>query len=120
MGCPEVQENDSKYTAVGVRGQMNLQKVPETWYVGGHQDSKDMALAKMPNSGEIELEETTSGAQTWVPVEAGDHQPIFKIFKPELFLSKGNAGTKMEERLKERPPSDCFNMGFIPCMHTKS
>jgi hypothetical protein len=26
-------------------------------------------------------------------------------FDPELFLSKGNAGTKMEQRLKERTSS---------------
>jgi hypothetical protein len=26
-----------------------------------------------------------------------------KLFNPELSLSKGNAGTKVEQRLKERP-----------------
>jgi hypothetical protein len=29
-----------------------------------------------------------------------------KIFNPELYLSKGNKGTKMEQRLKERPSRD--------------
>jgi hypothetical protein len=72
-----------------------------------------MTLAEMPNSGEIELEDT------WSPVEAGGHPPIFKNFDPELFLSKGNAGTKMEQRLKERPSSDRPNLGCIPCVHTK-
>jgi hypothetical protein len=29
---------------------------------------------------------------------------LLKIFYPELFLSKGNTGTKMEHRLKESYP----------------
>jgi hypothetical protein len=29
-----------------------------------------------------------------------------KMFNPELSLPKGNAGTKMEQRLKERPSRD--------------
>jgi hypothetical protein len=33
-----------------------------------------------------------------------------KIFDPELFLSKVNAGAKMEQRLKERPSRDCPTM----------
>jgi hypothetical protein len=48
------------------------------------------------------------------PVEAWGHPHILKIFGPELFLSKGNAGTKMEKRLKERP-----NLGSIPGRSTK-
>jgi len=46
--------------------------------------------------------------------KARGHPPIFKIFDPELFLSKGNARTKKEQRLKERPSSDRPNMGSIP------
>jgi hypothetical protein len=30
------------------------------------------------------------------------HQPTFKIFHPEFFLFKRNAGTKMDQRQKER------------------
>ena len=43
----------------GVRGCRNLQKVPETWDVRGSQDSMGVTLTEMPNSGEMELEETT-------------------------------------------------------------
>jgi hypothetical protein len=32
---------------------------------------------------------------------------------PELFLSKGTAGTKMEKRLRERRSSDQSNLGSI-------
>jgi hypothetical protein len=39
-------------------------------------------------------------------VEGWGHPPTFKIFDPELFLSKRNVETKMEQRLKERPSSD--------------
>jgi hypothetical protein len=28
--------------------------------------------------------------------------PVFKILDPKVFPFKGNAGTKMEQRLKER------------------
>ena len=79
----------------------------------GYQDLLEMPLAKMPNSGELELEEITSNKQTWTSIEAESHQPIFNA---ELFLSKGNAGTKMEQR----PPSVWPNLGSIPCTHTKS
>jgi hypothetical protein len=35
-------------------------------------------------------------------------------FEPELFLSKRNAGTKMEQRLKERLAIYWPNLGSIP------
>jgi hypothetical protein len=35
------------------------------------------------------------------------------MFDPELFLSKGNAETKMEQRLKEKPSSDSSHLGSI-------
>jgi hypothetical protein len=41
----------------------------------------------MPNSGEMEPEETTSRTGM-------GHQRIFKFFDPELFLTKRNSGTK--------------------------
>jgi hypothetical protein len=31
----------------------------------------------------------------------GFPQPTFKVFNPKLFLCKRNAGTKLEQRLKE-------------------
>jgi hypothetical protein len=40
------------------------------------------------------------------------------MFDPELFLSKGNAGTKLERRLKEQPFRDCSNRGYITCIVT--
>jgi hypothetical protein len=42
-----------------------------------------------------------------------------KNFHPELSLSKGNAGTKMEQRLKERPSRDCPTLPSIPSTDTK-
>ena len=43
----------------------------------------------------------------------------FKNFNPELSLSKGNAETKMEQRLKERPSNNCPTLNYIPSMDTK-
>ena len=59
----------------------------------------------MFNSGEMKPEETTSSRYIGPPVEKWEHQLIFKNFDPELFLSKTNSGTKMEQRLKKRPVS---------------
>jgi hypothetical protein len=47
-------------------------------------------------------------------VERWSHPTIFKISDTKLFLSKRNAGTKTEEKLKERLYTDCPNLGFIP------
>jgi hypothetical protein len=44
---------------------------------------------------------------------------ILFYFDPELFLSKGNARTKMEQGLKERPSRDCPNLGSILRAGTK-
>ena len=43
-----------------VEARENLYKVPETWDVRGSQDSKQITLAEMPNSGKMELEKITS------------------------------------------------------------
>jgi hypothetical protein len=48
------------------------------------------------------------------------HPLIFKNFNPDIIWSKGNVGTKMEQRLRERPPSDPPNFRSIPCTHTKT
>jgi hypothetical protein len=37
------------------------------------------------------------------PVEGRSHLPIFNMFNPELFLSKGNEEIKMEQSLKGHP-----------------
>ena len=61
---PKGQENECKYAAVegGVRWPGNQKKDPESWNVKGNQDSIGMTLAKMPKSGEVEPEETTSSS----------------------------------------------------------
>lgn len=47
----------------------------QTWDGRGYQDSMVMTSAKMPNSREMELEETTSNKHSKPPVDAGDHHP---------------------------------------------
>jgi hypothetical protein len=47
-----------------------------------------MTFTEMPNRGEMEPKETTSSTYTWHIFEAWDHTHIFKVFSPELFLSK--------------------------------
>jgi hypothetical protein len=46
-------------------------------------------------------------------VEGSSHPSIFNFFDPELFMSNGNAETKIEVSLKERPFSDWPNLGFL-------
>jgi hypothetical protein len=60
----------------------------------------------MPNSGEKESKETTSSSQAGSPVERWGHQVTYKFLDPMLFMSKRNAGIKMEQRLKEWLTSD--------------
>jgi hypothetical protein len=52
---------------------------------------------------------------------SGEMGPLthLKIFNPEFSLSKGNAGTKMEQKLKERPPRDLPTVPSIPSAVTK-
>jgi hypothetical protein len=65
-----------------------------------------MKLAEIPNSGDKEPEEITSSSQTGSPVEGWGHQSTYKTYDPKLILSKRNAGTKMEHRLREWSTSD--------------
>jgi hypothetical protein len=60
----------------------------------------------MALSGEMEQETITSNRQTGSLIEGWDHQHTFIFFDPEFFLTKRNAGKKMEQRPKERPSSD--------------
>jgi hypothetical protein len=69
--------------------------------VKGYQDSVEMTLAEMPNSEEMDRD--TSGGMSTNPSSV-----------LELFLSKGNAGAKLEQNLKEQP-----NLRSIPCVGTK-
>jgi hypothetical protein len=59
-------------------------------------------LDEMSNSGERELVEYTSSRRTGHQVEGWGCHSIVKSTDPELFLSEGTAGTKMEKRLRER------------------
>jgi hypothetical protein len=52
-------------------------------------------------------------------VERWGYPCIFKIFDPELSLSKENAETKLEQRLMDRPSSDRLNLRSIPYAGTK-
>ena len=52
----------------------------------GYQDLMGKVLAKMSNSGEMELEGIISSRYTWPPDEAGDYPPIFKMFNSELLI----------------------------------
>ena len=75
----------------------------------GKKSAVRLPALKMPKGGEMEHEETTSSSELWPTVEGSGHHAILKMFDPELFLSKRNAVTKMEQRLKERqtsPPYD--------------
>ena len=51
---------DIQLPRVGVGDRENLEKTPENWNVRISQDSMEMTLAEMSNSGEMEPEETTS------------------------------------------------------------
>ena len=73
-----------------------------------------MTLDEIHNGEKMEPEESTSSIYTGSPLEGWGHLPIFKIFDSELFLSKRNAGTKVEQRLKERPSSEQADLGPIP------
>ena len=48
-------------------------------------DSLKMTLAKMPNSGDIETEETSSSVKTLLQVEGWGHQATFKILNQKYF-----------------------------------
>jgi hypothetical protein len=77
-----------------------------------------VTLAEMPNSGDMEPEETTSSSQTGPPVEGWGHQLTYKTLDPKLVLSQRTAGTKMEQRLKEWPTSDWPILRPIPWTDT--
>jgi len=78
-------------------------KSPETWNEEGSQESMWVTFAKMPYSVDMEFEETTFSSQTQTvpPVRRWGHQPTYKTFGPKFFPSKGNAGTKVGQTLKE-------------------
>jgi hypothetical protein len=86
----------------GLGGGGNLQEVPETCDEEGSQKSVRVTIAEMTNSGNLETEEITYSSQTGPQVEEWRHQTTYKTFNAKLILSKRNAGTKLEQRLKEK------------------
>jgi hypothetical protein len=84
-----------KYVAVWDRGEgrggTSRKSQMPGYTVRGFEDPMGITLANMPSSGEMEPKEATSSRQTW------GYPPIFKTLTAELFLSKGNTGTKMEQ-----------------------
>jgi len=48
----------------------------------------------------------------------GQHTHL-KIFNPEMVLSKGRTGTKMEQRLKGGSSTDCPTWGSLLSANTK-
>jgi hypothetical protein len=79
--------------------------------VRNSQDSRGGTLNEMPYSGEKELVEFTSHLGTGHQVEGWDGHATVKISDPELFFSKGTAGTKMKKSLSERSSSDKCKLG---------
>jgi hypothetical protein len=72
-----------------------------------------VTLAKLPNNEKWEIEKSTSIRLTGLQVEGQRYQCTVKISDPELFLSKWNAGIRLEKILKEGLPRDWPNLGFI-------
>jgi hypothetical protein len=85
----------------------------------GYQDSVGLTLARMH----------TMCRWNWKrlpPVDRHTYsnrgrEPLTHLqnFNPEVFKCKENMGTKLEQRQKEKPPTDQPNLVYIPCMHTK-
>ena len=74
------------------------------------QDSKGGTLDEMPNSGERELQ-STSSRKAGHQAEGWGCHPIVKSSDSELFPSRRIAETKMEKRLRERRSSDRPKLG---------
>jgi hypothetical protein len=69
---------------------------------------KGGTLDEMPNNGKREL---VSSRKTGHQVEGWGCCPIVNTSDPELFLSEGTAGTKMEKSLRKRWPSNQPKLG---------
>jgi hypothetical protein len=90
--CPEVQKNECKYMYL-LLGKEPLES-PRDLGCDRLPGLNGVDLGEMFYSGEMESEDTTSCKQLGPLVEGSGHQHTFKIFDPEFFLSKRNAGTK--------------------------
>jgi hypothetical protein len=73
-----------------------------------------VALTEMPNNENMEPEEATYYSQTGPKVEGCECQHTHKTFNPKFILFKRNAGTKMQQRLKEWPTNNQLNLRPIP------
>jgi len=81
---------------------------------GGSQESMQVTL-EMPNSWDMGLKRPPPGARQDYQWRDGD---TYKTFNPKLILSKRNAGTKLEQRLKEQLTSDRSILRPIPWVGT--
>jgi hypothetical protein len=63
-----------------------------------------LTLAEIPNKGEVETVEINSSIYAQPPVEGWVHP--YQNFKHRILPVKGNSGTKMEQKLKERLSRD--------------
>jgi hypothetical protein len=61
----------------------------------------EVDLSFNDQGGLIKPEEISSSSWTGFAREGWGHQSTCKIFGPEMFLFKRNAGTKMKQTLKE-------------------
>jgi hypothetical protein len=85
--------------------------VLKTWEVRDSQDSKGGTLDEVLYSGEGELVEPTFSGGTRHQVEGWSCHPTIKSSVPELFLSEGTAGAKMEKSMRERRSSNRSKLG---------
>lgn len=95
--CPVGQENELKNVAVAIAGRGNIWKVSETVGVRGHQDSLEIILAEMSNSGEMESEETICTKFMWFLFEVGGTHSTSKSLS-QNFSCLENAGTIILQR----------------------
>jgi hypothetical protein len=117
---PKGQDNEYKYAAVWGKGRGEPLESLRHQECERFPEPSGKVLIQNPNSGKTEAKEAISSRETWPPVESWGSLPIFKFLDPKLFLYKGNAGTKMEQRMKERPSNDQANLGSISYLGTKS
>jgi hypothetical protein len=72
----------------------------------------------MSNTGKINLKRYLQNIDK-APSGGIGSTTYLQILHPELCLIKRNSGTKIEQRLKERPSSDQPTLGSILCIGTK-
>ena len=84
---------------------------PETWELRASQYSKGETLDEMLYSAEREYVESISSGETVEQLEGWGCHPTVKSSDPELFLSEGISGTKMEKSMRESRFNDRPKVG---------